>query len=131
MKDKKSIKRWHHQFPVEMYGAGKPTGDRIVIRRWNKAQDEDQGLIALMPDAPANYGHVVAYETIGQHGEASFPDIMRITKPVKGTEQDVKDLLAELESIGYNPRPMKRIPHESLYWVKEQRKRDKAHWRGV
>ncbi len=103
----------------------KMAGDKIAIRRW---KDENHELIAFIPGAPANSGHIMSYMTVGQHGEASWPDILSRTRPVRASEPDVQDFLAELRSIGYKPRLIQRIPHGSLYWVQEQRKRDKARW---
>lgn len=39
-----------------------------VILRKNK----DGDMIAFLPEIPANYGNIMSYMHIGQHGEASY-----------------------------------------------------------
>lgn len=60
-------------------------------------------LIALLLDEPANRGMVLCYQHIGQHGEGTV-DLVNRTKPAKLYQA----LLAELTSIGYDLRVVKR-----------------------
>jgi hypothetical protein len=72
--------------------------DRVIFRRWPKS--EGGGVIALLPDQPANPYRVLAYEHTGQHGEAST-DIPWRTKRTYETDPDVIALKKELESAPY------------------------------
>ena len=77
--------------------------DRIIFRYWPEAQD----VIAFMPDSDANPGRVLSYEHIGQHGEADYHMLLRVTRPATPTEY--ADLLAELVGRGYDPIICKRL----------------------
>lgn len=65
-----------------------------VILRKNK----DGDIIAFLPEIPANYGNIMSYIHIGQHGEASYQFYLT-TK--KANEKEYKNLLSELRRI-YN-----------------------------
>lgn len=80
--------------------------DRVILRRWLPSQGG--GVIALLPDVPANRGNVMAYEHVGQHGEASR-DIVYRTAPARATDPDARRLLAELCGIGYNLTIRRRL----------------------
>ena len=58
-------------------------------------------VIALFPEelGTNDVFTVLSYMHVGQHGSASI-DIISITRP--STEDELKPLYAELESIGYN-----------------------------
>ena len=78
--------------------------DIVVFRRWR-----DTGtVVALFPELPADLGgdHCDAYEHVGQHGGADFHHVLRQTKPC--SPDDAAALAAELRTIGYNLRPVKR-----------------------
>jgi hypothetical protein len=53
-------------------------------------------IIAFFPEIPVNYGNIMSYMHIGQHGEASR-DFYTDTK--KATENEYRPLLQELQSI--------------------------------
>ena len=72
--------------------------DRVIFRKWNR-KTLDDGIIAFLPDVPANPGMVMAYEHIGQHGEADYYHCLGLTHLAKPHEY--ADLLAELTGIGY------------------------------
>ena len=57
-------------------------------------------IIALFPYEKWSDGMCSSYMHVGQHGGADLSHCLRASKAVK--EEDYKDLLAELESIGYN-----------------------------
>jgi hypothetical protein len=81
------------------------TTDVVVFRRW-----KDTGsIIALFPELPSDlYGQYCdAYEHVGQHGGADFHGVVQQTKPCSSEES--ADLAAELRTIGYNLRPVKRV----------------------
>jgi len=56
--------------------------------------------VAFLLDCPASIGYILSYMHIGQHGDASigFFNECRLA-----TEEEYKDLLGELWSIGYRP----------------------------
>ena len=70
-------------------------------------------IIAFLPDNEVNYGMISSYMHIGQHSEASLGCYLDC-KPAKPAEYG--DLLAELVSLGYNPRIMKRLQYGDLNW---------------
>ena len=64
---------------------------------------------AIMPELPgtANPYTCTCYAHIGQHGSCSPSNISQCSRPA--TEAEYKPLLAELKSIGYRVRVIKRI----------------------
>jgi hypothetical protein len=58
----------------------------------------DGECVAFLLDCPANYGNVLSYMHVGQHGEACI-EFFNDCK--LATEEEYKDLREELESIGY------------------------------
>lgn len=58
----------------------------------------DGEIIAFFPEANANFGNILSYAHLGQHGEATH-DFYMTTK--KATEEEYKLLLNELKGI-YN-----------------------------
>ena len=81
--------------------------DTIVLRRWRKIP---QTVIAFLPDVPANPGRVMAYEHVGQHGEADYAGLLADTVPATVAEYDAAGLVAELRMRGYVPRIRQRMP---------------------
>lgn len=81
-------------------------GDRVILRRW---KNKPHGVIAFLPDVPANDWRIMSYEHVGQHGEADITVMHTRTYACKVEDQDAKDMLAELRSLGYHPRVVKRI----------------------
>lgn len=76
-----------------------------VVFRYDKKADE---VLAVFPElgSRANYS-VLCYAHIGQHFEASHPQIIATTQPA--TESQYSELLAELVVVGYDDlRVMKR-----------------------
>lgn len=66
---------------------------KVIFRK-----TKDGEIIAFFPEASANFGNILSYMNVGQHGEASH-DFYMTTK--KATEAEYKTLLKELQSI-YN-----------------------------
>jgi hypothetical protein len=66
---------------------------KVVFRKTS-----DGEIIAFFPEIPTNYGNIMSYMHIGQHGEASV-DFYTDTK--KATPEEYTPLLKELQSI-YN-----------------------------
>lgn len=81
--------------------------DRMVLRRW---KNQPQTVIAFLPDVPANPGRVMAYEHVGQHGEADYSGLLGETAPATVAEYDAAGLVAELRMRGHEPRILKRMP---------------------
>ena len=63
-----------------------------VIFRKNKNND----VIAFFPGARVNYGNIMSYRHIGQHGEASYEFYLTTRK---ANENEYTDLFAELRKI--------------------------------
>jgi hypothetical protein len=78
--------------------------DIVVFRRWK----DNGGVIALFPELPADlYGdYCDSYEHVGQHGGADYHGVVHHTKPC--SPDDAAGLAAELRTIGYVLRPVKR-----------------------
>jgi len=86
------------------------TEETVVIFRKFK---EDGSIIALFPDLDyesghANWGKVMSYQHVGQHGEADYAHVVTMTVPAQ--EHEYEDLAAELGGIGYNLRILARKP---------------------
>lgn len=88
------------------------TKEPVVFRKWRP--DHGSGVIALLPGRNYNTGdttapgRVMAFEHIGQHGEADIQVVLRRTRPAEPDEY--ADVLRELEQrYGYHLRPMRRI----------------------
>jgi hypothetical protein len=77
---------------------------RVVFRRWPAREGGD--VIALMPELPEHDGYVTSYMHIGQHGAASYPGVIRDTRPA--TETEYAPLLRELTQIGYRVQVCQR-----------------------
>ena len=69
-----------------------------VVFRYDKKAEE---VLAVFPElgSRANY-RVLCYAHIGQHFEASHPQIIETTQPA--TESQYIELLAELVAVGYD-----------------------------
>lgn len=81
----------------------------VIFRKYTNRPEE---LIAIFPYVRAdNQGHVMSYQTVGQHGPASYHLVMDITDPAKPDEYAA--LKRELEGLGYNLRVvrLKRKKH--------------------
>lgn len=59
-----------------------------------------------------NYGNLTCYQHIGQHSEASYKYYSENT--ISAKENEYKELLEELENIGYNCKISKRINYSKL-----------------
>lgn len=64
---------------------------KVIFRK-----TKDNEVIAFMPEITVNYGNIMSYMHIGQHGEASL-DFYHDTK--KATEAEYKALLEELQML--------------------------------
>ena len=69
---------------------------KVVFRKAKNPYTKEFEIIAFFPEGDANYGNILSYMHIGQHGEASL-EFYHSTK--KATEAEYKPLLEELKSI--------------------------------
>ena len=86
--------------------------DIVVFRRWRDTGD----IIALFPELPADLAgfYCDSYMHVGQHGGADYHGVVQHTKPC--SPDDAADIAAELRTIGYRLRPVKRasrVHHEA------------------
>ncbi len=76
---------------------------RVVFRKWKDSGE----VIALFPDlnyanGAANFGNIMSYMRVGQHGEAHESLLRERKRFVKATPAEYADLLKELTGIGYD-----------------------------
>jgi len=76
--------------------------DRVSFRTY-----KDGEVLAVLPDVEANLGRVTVYAHMGQHGEGDLAVVYAQSRLAKPSEYH--SLLAELRSIGYRLRIVKRI----------------------
>lgn len=83
----------------------------VIFRKF-----DDGDIIALFPTLPSDSDFVevtcLSYMHIGQHCAASL-EIISGTKPAKPNEY--KDLLTELQSIGYSDLKVYKRNHQSFF----------------
>jgi hypothetical protein len=72
----------------------------VIFRKWPESEGGD--VIAIFPTEVGTLDPYTSssYEHVGQHGSADPVGLIQRTKPAKPSEY--ADLLAELESIGYD-----------------------------
>ena len=75
---------------------------RVIFKK-----DSDNEVVAFLLDVPSNYGNVVCYSHVGQHGEASL-DYARGCKPAN--KQEYFNLAMELQNRGYYLDVKKKFP---------------------
>lgn len=81
-----------------------------VLFRFATYEDGTSDVIAIFPTFRANKGKFECYAHVGQHAECSDEWYTQKTRQAK--PEEFKDLLKELESIGYyNLRIMQRITY--------------------
>lgn len=82
----------------------------VLFRRWPKS--EGGAVLALFPLLPeTKLGTCASYAHVGQHSAADLQGCIVRTRPANLEDEDVRELRAELERIGYRLRPIKRSPH--------------------
>lgn len=71
-------------------------------------KDRDGTVFAVFPHDPADVAgrYVTTYEHVGQHGSGDYGPMIATTRPA--TEEEYRDLRAELERIGYDVRVIRR-----------------------
>ena len=70
-------------------------------------------IIALMPYVIETFRYnCQSYMHVGQHGPARMANVIKHTRPAK--EDEYAELKRELESIGYNVKPISRVDQKKL-----------------
>ena len=83
-----------------------PEPQTDAIFRWEGSR-RDGAPVAIFPAIPGtNAYNVTVYAHLGQHGHGTPQYLNRLRL---ATEAEYAPLLAELKSIGYNPRVVKRM----------------------
>jgi hypothetical protein len=65
---------------------------KVIFRK-----DNENNIIAFLPEIPVNFGNIMSYMHIGQHSEASYAYYLENT--TRATEAEYKPLLKELKGI--------------------------------
>ncbi len=83
----------------------------VVFRRWISGD-----IVALFPYEPHDNSGIycVSYERIGQHGAADYEGVVSRTGIAYSSDSDVKNLIAELERVGYDLKIQCRAPNAYL-----------------
>jgi len=80
-------------------------------------------VIALFPTIPdGSYGQCCSYMHAGQHGAADYGHVIGLTR--RSEPGEYADLLRELVSIGYDPKPYAR----EQPWMHRQRMDGHTAW---
>ncbi len=96
--------------PAERLAAVAEATTVVIFRRF---RSEPHDVIAVFPEIPADYGHLVqSYMHIGQHGGCDYQTLVDQTRPAGADDDDVKELRAELERIGYRLEVRRRVTAE-------------------
>ena len=69
---------------------------KVIFRKAQNPYTKEYEIVAFFPEIEANYGKILSYMHIGQHGEA---DLGFYQETIKATEMEYKPLLEELKSI--------------------------------
>jgi len=89
----------------------------VVFRKWRPAIAKKfygADIIALFPyEIESIKGEVNSYEHVGQHSGADYQSCIQRTTPA--TPEEYAELKAELESLGYNLKVVKRRNYESFF----------------
>lgn len=72
---------------------------KVIFRKAKNPYTKEYEIIAFFPEAPANFGNILSYMQLGQHGEASH-DFYMTTK--KATKEEYQALYNELKGIYYD-----------------------------
>ena len=80
----------------------------VVLRVWT---GNDSDVFALFPTLPADENGYLctSYQHVGQHCSADYYHCIANSRPA--SEAEAADLLAELRTIGYSLRPIKRASY--------------------
>ena len=85
---------------------------KVIFRKTKNPYTNEYEIVAFMPEIPANYGKIMSYMHIGQHGEA---DLGFYHETKKATETEYKPLLEELKMI-YEINNCEVVVKQKLYY---------------
>lgn len=68
---------------------------KVIFRKSKNPYTKEYEVVAFFPEFEANYGRILSYMHIGQHGEA---DLGFYHETKKATEAEYKPLLEELKA---------------------------------
>ncbi|QDB71423.1 hypothetical protein Mic1_54 [Microcystis phage Mic1] len=94
---------------------------KVIFRKWNKAIDHKQGIIAIFPEEIATMSicDCDSWERLGEYGDINVwspcvPEVViKSSKPA--TESDyLEDKTYLEEHYGYNLKVLKRIPRTAI-----------------
>ena len=92
---------------------------KVIFRKSENPYTKEKEITAFFPELTANYGNIVCYQHIGQHGEA---DLSFYHSTKKAMPDEYENLLKELKSIyhDYKLIVMQRINYTDLKkaWIK-------------
>ena len=77
-----------------------------IIFRYDTSKDWNGVIFAIMPHDAERNGHVTYYQHNGQHSTGDYDLMIKTSRPAN--EFESADLRAELKSIGYNIREVKK-----------------------
>lgn len=69
---------------------------KVIFRKSKNPYTKEYEVVAFFPELEANYGRILSYMHIGQHGEA---DLGFYHETKKATEEEYKLLLEELKAV--------------------------------
>lgn len=69
---------------------------KVIFRKSKNPYTKEYEVVAFFPEIEANYGRILSYMHIGQHGEA---DLGFYHETKKAIEEEYKSLLEELKVI--------------------------------
>ena len=81
---------------------------KVIFRKF---KSENKSIIAIFPEFPGSLpSYYMNYQHIGQHGDGN--DYLSNTLPA--TPEEYADLKKELENIGYNLEPRKKLTYKMV-----------------
>ena len=88
---------------------------KVIFRKWNKAIDKNQGIIAIFPEEIGTMSCYTcsSWEWIGEHGACDPVEVIKKSKPA--TEGEYQELKSYLEShYGYSLEVNQRMSYNSI-----------------
>lgn len=88
---------------------------KVIFRKWNKAIDKNQGIIAIFPDEVGTMSRHTcsSWEWVGEHGACDPVAVIKNSKPAtEGEYQEVKNYLES--HYGYNLDVIQRLRYKAI-----------------
>lgn len=81
--------------------------NRVIFRTYKSGEFEGD-VLAVFPDIPGAGRYTTCYAAVGQHHDCDYHGaVLPATR--QSTEAEAAPLMAELRSIGYKLRPVRRF----------------------